>query len=180
MLNGNDPLVLFHFGKKVPTGIGLEFDIPIVATIENLIEAPPIPVYLSESFFGLIIDSESKNVDIATEVETLTNGETPKTNQKGASSSVTINLVGNKNSISLILLSAFIDLAFDKTSSQEYAITYMHGAVTIFRGLLKSYSVDQADGSDKLNVKIELTRGDSQPVKPAGVPAVPAVTGKIL
>lgn len=178
MLNGIDPIILFHYSKKLPTNIGLEFDIPIVSAIEEMIDFPPIPVYLSESLFGIVIDSESKNIDIQTDIETLTDGSAPKVNQRGANSTVSINLKGKKDSIPLTLLSAFLEQAFTKVSSQEYAITYLHGATTIFRGLLKSYAVDTQDNSDLQLIKIELTTGESQPQKTATVPSPTPILNK--
>lgn len=180
MLNGLDPIILFHYSKKVPTSLGFDFDIPLISAIEDMIDFPPIPIYLSESLFGIVIDQESKNIDIATEIETLSDGSAPKIHQKGASSQISIQMKGKKDSIPLTLLSAFLDQAFDKATSGEYAITYLHGATTLFRGLLKSYAVDTQDGTDLQLIKIELTSGESQPQKPASVPSPPPVTNKII
>lgn len=179
MLNGVDPLILFHFSKKVPN-IGLEFDIPIVAAIEDFIDFPPLPIYLSESFFGIVIDQESKNVDIATSIETLSDGKTPNITQKGSNSTVSIQFTGKKDAIPLTLLSAFIDQAFQRASSNEYAISYLHGATTLFRGLLKSYAIDQVEGTDKLSIKIELTSGESQPQKAGIIPSPTPLPNKII
>lgn len=183
MLNGIDPIILIHISKRTDVSAltGVEGLIPIVSSaIDDLIDFPPIPIYLSETLFGVVIDSESKNVDILTDFETKTEGTTVNVNQRGANSSVTITLTGKKDSIPITLLSAFIDLAFYKTSSKEYAISYLHGATTIFRGLLKSFAIDQVEGTDKLSIKIELTTGESKPQKPETVPSPPAIANKIL
>lgn len=183
MLNGVDPIILIHLSKRtdvvaLSTATGL---IPIVSNaLADLIDFPPIPIYLSESLFGIVIDAESKNVDIVTDFETKTDGTPVNVNQKGANSSISVNLTGKKDAIPITLLSAFIDLVFEKASSKEYAITYLHGATTIFRGLLKSFAIDQVEGTDKLSIKIELTTGESKPQKGAVVPSPPAIANKIL
>lgn len=183
MLNGLDPIILIHLSKRtdVIALSGVSGLIPIVSSaIDDLIDFPPIPIYLSETLFGIVIDAESKNVDIVTEFETKTDGTPANVNQKGANSSVSINMTGKKDSIPLTLLSAFIDLAYQRVSSKEYAITYLHGATTIFRGLLKSFAIDQVEGTDKLSIKIELTTGESKPQKSAIIPSPPAIPNKIL
>lgn len=76
-------------------------------------------------------------------------------------------------------VSAMIDQAFDKVSSSEYAITYLHGPITIFRGLLNSFSSEAVPGTDKLHIKIGLSRGTKNPTKPAAVPTVPGSPGII-
>lgn len=183
MLNGIDPIILIHISKRTDVSAltGVEGLIPIVsAALDNLIDFPPIPIYLSENLFGIVIDSESKNVDIITDFETKTDGTPANVNQKGANSSVSINLTGKKDSIPITLLSAFIDLVYFKVSSKEYAISYLHGATTIFRGLLKSFAIDQVEGTDKLSIKIELTTGESKPQKAGVVPSPAAIANKIL
>jgi len=185
MLNGIDPIIIFEFSKKVePTFVGptepsLLQRFSIVSHDPTVVAFPPIPIYLSETLTGLFIESEDKSIDIDTETETLTNGGTPDVNQKGISSVVTVNLVGKKNSIGLSLLSAMVDLLYEKVTSKEYTITYLHGATTVFRGLLHSYNVSQNAENDKLSIKFEISKGSKQPVKPPGVPAVVPSTGTI-
>lgn len=179
MLGGIDPIVIFQFSKKLPELSELIAKIPVVSQIPTVLDAPPIPIYLSERLTGIYIDSEDKNVDIATETETLSDGATPDVNQKGIASVVSINIVGKKDSIGLTLLSAMIDLLFDKVTSKEYAITYLHGATTVFRGVLHSYSVNQNAGDDRLLIKIELSKGSKTPVKPESVPVVGGIVGTL-
>lgn len=180
MLNGLDPIILIQFSKRTDRLNNPEFNIPVEATIKSMIDLPPIPIYLSERIFGIVIDSESKNVDIKTDFETKTNGEAVDVKQKGANSSVTINITGKKDSIPITLLSSFIDFAYAKVTSEEYTITYLHGAITIFRGLLKSFAIDQVDGTDKISIKIELTTGETQPQKSNTAPSPPALSNKII
>jgi hypothetical protein len=181
MLNGIDPIIIFQISKNVdPTFIGPQNSqigrIPIISQIPTLVDQPPIPIYLSESLTGLLIETESKSVDLRTEVDTLSNGTEADVNQKGVGSSVTVNIVCNKNSIGMQLFSAMIDLIFDKASSKEYAITYIHGATTIFRAKIESYLVNQSSDSDRMSITVVLSKGAKTPVKTSSVPQVEALS----
>lgn len=173
MLGGIDPIIIFHRYKKFvnpqdqPGFIGPKK--PEVAGIEPVyVPLPPIPIYLSEQLTGIFIDAESKNIDIETETQTFNDGTTPNVNQKGIASGISISMKANKDSIGLVLLSSFMDSLFDKVTSKEYAITYIHGATTIFLGLLHTFAVDQDADTDLLKIKIELSKGQTQPQKVVG------------
>lgn len=175
MLNGIDPIIIFQFRKKEsaeligPRSPNGQFErswtygIPIISEVPTFVEQPPIPIYLSENLTGLFIDTEAKNVAVGTTTETITDGGKPRTIQKGASSTVQVALKAKADSIGLILLTAMIDLLFEKVTSQEYAITYMHGATTIFRGLLEQFNVSEISGTDLVSINFELTRGEKDP-----------------
>lgn len=181
MLNGIDPIIIFQFNKALPESVTQALaKIPIVSEIPASLPLPPIPIYLSENLTGLFIDTESKSVDIDTNVETLTDGTAPEITQKGISSIVSVSLTANKNSIGLSLLSAMIDLLFEKCSSREYSITYLHGATTIFRGLLQSYQVSQSADTDLLNIQFEISKGQKTPEPPTPNIEVPNVPGETL
>lgn len=166
MLNGIDPVIIIQLSKLAPNvGEFLKEKIPSSARVPTLLEQPPIPIYLSESLTGLFIDSEDKNVDINTDIETLSDGSQPEVNQKGIGSSVTVQLKGKRDSVGLILLSAVMDLVFEKVTSKEYSVTYMHGATTIFRGNVMGYQVNQNAGSDLLSVSLTISKGQKQPSK---------------
>lgn len=180
MLGGKDPIIIFQFSKLLPSVGEVIAKIPIVSEIPTLIDAPPIPIYLSETLTGLLVDTEAKNVDIESHVETMSDGDSPVINQKGINSSVSISLTGKKDSVGLTLLSAMIDILFDKASSKEYNVSYLHGAVTVFRGVIQSYQVQQNSNEDKLSITIELSKGQKQPAKPSGIPETPRIDGAIL
>lgn len=179
MLGGIDPVIIFQFSALVPTLSSQLSKIPIVSEIPTVIDQPPIPIYLSETLFNIVIDGESKNVDIDTTTETMTDGTAPQVTQKGIQSGISIAIEGKKDSVALILLSAMIDQAFEKVTSKEYAITYIHGPITIFRGLLSSYSAETVPGTDKISIKIGLTKGQKDPTKPASIISVPGNPGII-
>lgn len=179
MLNGIDPIIIFQFGKILPSVSEVLAQIPVVSSIPTIVDQPPIPIYLSQSLTGLHIMTEEKSVDIETSTETMTDGSTPSIEQKGISSLIKVSLVANKESLGVALLSAMIDQVYEKASSKEYSITYLHGAVTIFRGVLHSYSVNQNANEDKLDITFEISKGAKTPQKAADVPVVGKTTGAV-
>lgn len=178
MLNGIDPIIIFQIYKKVSAPAEALAEVPLSTKVDQFLAQPPIPLYLSEELTGLIIESESKNIDASTQTETQANGGNPEIIQGGVSSMVTVDLIANKNSLGVTLFSAMADLIFDKLTSKEYSITYLSGATTVFNGLLHSFSVSQDRNSERLSIKVELSRG---PVRTTGVasplPKVTPVTG---
>lgn len=183
MLGGIDPVIIFQFSRNVdesfvgppePSPIAR---IPVISQIPTVVDEPPIPIYLSESFTGIYIDTEDKNIDIQTETETRTDGQAPDVNQKGIANIVTVNLLAKKTSIYLAVLSVMSDVLFDKVTSKEYAVTYMHGPIIVFRGLLHSISLSQNSDNDLMSVKIEITKGSKNPTKASPIAAVPGSTG---
>lgn len=182
MLNGVDPIIIFQFKKLAPyLGSTIE-KIPIISQIPDLIALPPIPVYFgrdSQSLIGLYIDSESKNVDIQTTTETQTDGTPPNVDQKGIANVVSINLFGKRNSVQLALLTTLVDQIFDRVTSKEYAISYLNGPITIFGGVLHSYSVEQNADNDLVNVKIELSKGQKEPTPKPTVGAVTPIPNAV-
>lgn len=181
MLGGLDPIIIFEFYKKIDlTPPGADGKIPVAAqkTLQ-FVPLPPIPIYLSESLTGLFIAKESKSIDIGTDTETFINGETPDTLQKGIQSGVKVTLNCKKDSIAMMILSSVIDLIFDKVTSKEYAITYLHGPTTIFRAVMHNFSVDTSADNDLMEVNFELSRGFKQPTPTSPVPTVPGSSGSI-
>lgn len=180
MLGGLEPIVIFQFSKlsggKLSETIA---KIPLISEGSTLISQPPIPLYLSAELTGLEIESEDKNVDIETDVETLSDGEEPNVNQKGISSVISINLLAKKDSIYLSVLSAMINQIFDKVTSKEYAISYLNGPITVFRGVLHSFQVNQTSQNDLMSIKIEISKGQKQPEKKVKGPTLEPVKAAI-
>jgi hypothetical protein len=127
MLNGISPLLIFNFKKLLPqqdvSGI------PLLNKLTDSIPLAPIPIYLDERYglvpplaggnlpsigSGIVITSHGKNIDVGTKAETKVDGTTPSATQEGLNSVVTINMLSNKNSISLSVLIALCDLVFPK------------------------------------------------------------------
>jgi hypothetical protein len=180
MLNGIDPIIIFQFKKAFPSVSDALAKIPLVSQIPTVVEAPPIPIYLSEDLTGLFIDSESKSIDSDTTTETKTDGSAPDINQKGINSVVKIEIVANKNSLGLTLLTALSDLLYEKLTSKEYSVTYLNGAVTVFNGLIHSFSIQQSANNELYNISIEISRGQyKSPTKVELVPTVSPSTGAL-
>lgn len=179
MLGGIDPVIIIHLKKRVePSGAFVSL-IPVVSQTPTLVDLPPIPIYLSEKLFNIAIGGTSKSIDIETDTETLTNGAPPDVNQKGIQSSVEVSIEGRQDSVALTLLSAMIDQVYDRVSSKEYAISFMYGATTIFQAVLHSFSSETVDGTDKLLIKIKLSKGNKNPTKDSPIPSVPGSSGTI-
>lgn len=172
MLGGIDPILIFQFSKLTPSELTSISKIPIVSTIVNKIGLPPIPIYLSESLTGLHVESEEKSIEVETRPETLSNGDDPSVNQKGLASIVRVNLICNKNSIGLTLLSAVADLIFPKVTSREYSLSYLHGATTVFGGLLHSYNVTAAADSELMMIRMEISKSTNKTVEKKANPSV--------
>lgn len=177
MLNGIDPIIIFEFSKLTELQKQKVSKIPIVSSIVNTIGLPPIPIYLSEKLTGLYIDTEDRNIDIDTTVDTLPNGADPLVNQKAINSVVRITMVASKDSIGLTLLAALCDLVVPKVSSKEYSITYLHGATTVFRGLLHSFAINQNSNDELYHITVEISKNSTTKkttvpeVKPVGTAA---------
>jgi hypothetical protein len=172
MLNGIDPIIIFNFKKASFLSEALS-KIPLVSDVISTTDLPAIPIYLSESLTGICIDTEDKSIEVDTNIDTVTNGDTPVINQKAISNTVKIGMTANRDSIGVMLFAALTDLVFPKLTSKEYSITYLHGAVTVFGGMLHSFSITQNAENTLYTISLEL-------VKPGGPkgPQIPIV-GKI-
>jgi hypothetical protein len=179
MLNGIAPIIIFQFKKKVPAQTSTpDVGPPFVSEEEVFVDLPPIPIYLDDNLTGLLITDESKSVDAQTDVETKTDGSNPDVNQKGISAVTRINLQARKDSIGVTLLAAMSDLLLEKMTSKEYSVTYLNGAVTIFQGLIHSFSINQTADKDLYDIQIEISRGPvKSPTKVELIPTVGKSTG---
>ncbi len=159
MLNGLDPIIIFQFAKNIyKTDLATGSKIPVSDGILSSLPLPFIPIYLSETLSGIYIDTEDKSIDIETTIDTGLISDIAKTNQRGIGTSIKITMKAAKGSIGLILFSALSDLVFPLVTSKEYAITYLHGAITVFSGLLHSLSINQESGSELYNISMELIK----------------------
>ncbi len=162
MLGSIDPIIIFQIYKLIDV-----VPVPPAPTIplasdkakQKKVTFAVIPIYLSEELTGVFIDSEAKNIDIDTNTDSLSSGEAALVNQKALGSVTTVNLVAKRGSVGLTILLALAEQIIDKVTSQEYEVTYMHGAVTVFGGLIHGFSVDQGTDNDLYKIKLELSRG---------------------
>jgi hypothetical protein len=183
MLNGIDPILIFNFTKLTKEAKDRIAKTPITADIISQFDLPAVPIYLSERLTGIYIDTEDKNVDVDTSIETLTLSEDPKLNQRGINNTVKITMLAAKDSIGLTLLSAMTDFVFPKVTSREYSITYLHGAITVFKGLLHSFAITQESGTTLYRITLELIRPGIVPKQPIpelnNTKGVQLVSGKV-
>jgi hypothetical protein len=159
MLNGIDPILIFQLYKLLPSTQATIANIPLTSEVKKKATFAVIPIYLSEKITGIYIDHEGKNIDINTDTNSLTDGSPALINQKTLGSITTIELVAKQGSVGLTILLALTELLLDKVTSQEYEVTYMHGAVTVFGGLVHSFSYDMGTNDDLYKIKLELSRG---------------------
>ena len=167
MLNGLDPLIIINFKKLLP-GIPTQ-GIPLLKNLGDSIPLAPIPIPLSErnlgitsrGNLGIYVRSHNKNVDFKTDVETNAEGESTKVYQTGLASSVTINMVSKKDSVALIVLSTMMDLIFPKCTSEEYSISYINGPMTVFGGLVESFSILGNDTNDLVDLVLVISKAPS-------------------
>lgn len=178
MLNGIDPIIIFNFKKIIPAATVTKAETPLTDDQPSIL-LPVIPMYLSERLTGVLINSESKSVIIQTDTETKSNGTKPENNQKGVENTVKIEMTASKDSIGVSLFGAMSDLIFEKVTSKEYSITYLHGAVTVFGGLLHGFSINQSDDSDLYKMTLELIKPAATATQATGITNVPKVTGAV-
>jgi hypothetical protein len=174
VLNGLEPILIFTFYKASAAVTASK--IPIANDLGlNRLSLPPIPIYLSEKATGIYIDSEDKNLDIETNMEGLRTGDEPSVTQKPIGTTITVNMEANKDSLGLTLLSALCELLLPKLVSKEYGITYIHGPTIIFNGLLHSYSTSVDSNTDKMKIKLEISKDASKKASAIEVPKIPGL-----
>lgn len=189
MLNGVAPILIFHFYNKDVAG--LLSGIPFGAEIGDAVGIP-VPIYLDERITGIYVDSESRGVDLVTEVEPVldkdpTTGEVqkPQVKQTALDSQITVYMFARRDSIMLTAFLALSDMVLSRVVSQEYGITYLNKSTTIFNGLLQRFST--SNGADDDLIRIEMTFSNAKQegtqaaatASAATTPPIPKVTGAV-
>jgi hypothetical protein len=180
MLNGIDPILIFNLSKNVAfVKSAIEKKIPVASAILDKINLPAIPVYLGQGITGIQIDTEDKSLEIETSMETSANsGEASFINQRGLNNTVKVTMIAEKDSVGLTLLSALADFVFPLVTAKEVTITYLHGPITVFGGLLHSFNINQNASNTLYTISMELIRvGIAQP---SPIPQIPATPNTIL
>lgn len=184
MLNGVDPLLIFHFYNKG----ALDFlsDIPFAKTITNLVGVP-IPIYLSERLTGIYVDTETRGIDVTTKVDPTTEKdpltlevETPTVTQTAIDSTVQISMFATRDSILLTALIAMAEMILSRLITQEYGISYINGSTVIFNGLLHRFqtTINRNDDLVRIDFTLSNAKKDSPTPKVGPVP-VTKVTGAL-
>jgi hypothetical protein len=184
MLNGIDPIIIFHFYNK--GAIDVLSDLPFGAAIADAVGLP-IPIYLSESLTGIFVDSESRGIDVETKVDPITEKDPltlevlpPVVNQTAVDATTTISLVASRESVILSVLIALCEMVVSRLVTQEYGITYLNGPTAIFNGLLHRFQTN-VNRNDTL-VRIEFTLSNAkkeQPTPKLSPPPIPNFRGAI-
>lgn len=178
MLGAISPVIIIGFKRLIPTLPDALGKIPVVSDVLRSIPLVPIPIYLDPDLTGLQLDTNNKSIDAETDTQTLSSGGFAQSNQKGLSSLVTINLIGEKDSIGLNIVSALMDQIFQKLTSKEYSITYINGGILIFGGLLHSFSINQSADTTKFDIQIQISNASDTGTKPpVAAPDVAGQTG---
>ena len=158
MLNGLDPILIFSFYKNA-SEVQASSGVSIAdASFVQKLSLPPIPIYLSEKLTGIYIESEEKNIDIDTNVDSGLNAELAIFTQKPINSSVKITMNATKDSVGLSILSAMADLLLPKITAKNYDVTYLNGASTVFGGLIHSFAISQEANSTLMKVVLEIIK----------------------
>lgn len=153
MLNGVAPIFIFTV-EPIPKLVNALSGIPVIDEI-----APtgiPIPIYLDEQVTGLYVDTEEKSIDIDNDI-VQTNSGKGKAFQTPLESMVTINLIGKKDSIALMVLLAMNDLIFSKLK-YGYGITYLNGSTAVFNGLLKTFAQSSNSNDELVRITMQISK----------------------
>ena len=167
MLNGVAPILIFTF----PPVLGIDFSkilggIPLVKDVFSNIGIP-LPIYLDERLTGIYIESESKSIDIDTDITPKyeTNsaggiGTTTLINQSGINNLVTINMLASTDNLLLSVLIALNDMVFSKLVSGKYSISYLNNSTLIFKGLLHSFQTSSSSGDTLLKITMQIQKNE--------------------
>lgn len=178
MLGGIAPILIFYFPTKIKIpGVNALSGIPILDQLPTQLGVP-IPVYLDENLTGILVDTESKAIDIDTVAQQRNDGGPPLVNQRGLNNLVTINMIAKRDSIILAMLLALNDMIFQRVVSREYSVSYTNGPTTIFGGLLHGFSSTAEADTDLVNITMQISKSSEQGTAPPNTVAVlPKITG---
>lgn len=163
MLGGVAPILIFTFPPTLGINLGkLLGGIPVIG--DGLSEVGvPIPIYLDENLTGIYIESESKSLDIDTDIVPVyrTNGSVSNfINQSGINNLVTVNMIASKDSVILSVLLALNDMIFSKLVSGKYKLSYINGTTLIFGGLLHSFNVNASSDDTLLKISMQIQKNN--------------------
>lgn len=185
MLGGVAPILIFTFPPNTGTDLQRVLGgIPLIGDSLSDLVGIPIPIYLDENLTGIYIESESKALDIDTDIVPVyrtdnTKATTNFINQSGINNLVSVNMVASKDSLILSVLLALADMVFTKLVSGKYKLSYINGTTLIFGGLLHSFSVQGSSDDTLLKIQMQIQKNNQN--KPnivsqyLNVPAVPGV-----
>ncbi len=184
MLNGVDPIIIFHFYNK--GAIDFLADIPFASAITDLVGIP-IPIYLSERLTGIYVDTETRGIDVQTKVDPVTEKDPltlevlpPQVTQTGLDSTVSISMFASRDSILLTAIIAMMEMILSRLVTQEYGISYINGSTVIFNGLLHRFqtTINRNDDLVRIDCTLSNAKKDSPTPKVGPIP-ITKVTGAL-
>ena len=147
MLNGLDPVIIFTLGTKVKLTIGTE---------EKEVFTPiaPIPFYLSERLFDIVIDEPEQSINI--DVDTTDK----KSYEKKNGSDVRFTIRAPKNNVLIKAFLALFETVYNKAEA-AYMMTVYYDDVFMLDASLKDFSKRIIDGTDTREISFTLTNRPS-------------------
>lgn len=165
MLGGIAPILIFSFPSD--TGLNLGKVLGGIPLIED--SAPnlgiPIPIYLDEKLTGMYIESESKSLDIDTDITPIYRNNNTKDvtnfiNQSGINNLVSVNLLASRDSLVLSVLLSLGDMILNSLVKGKYSLSYINGPTLVFNGLLHSIT-DQSNSNDTLcRIQLQIQKNN--------------------
>jgi predicted histidine transporter YuiF (NhaC family) len=180
-LGGTAPIIIFRFNLIADTAIFKAVSgIPVISDYVAKNIGLPIPFYLDEQRTGVLVNGEDKSMEIQNNTQNKADGKKAEVTQRGIDSTITINMTARKDSFVLAALIAMTDIAFQKTVSKEYSISYLNGPVAIFDTLLAGVTLTSNPDNTKVDLSIRLSRAQEQTTKiETGLPDIPKETASI-
>jgi hypothetical protein len=178
MLGGVAPILIFSFSPQITqSAFGGIAGIPVVGDVlPNL--GIPIPLYLDENLTGIYVESESKAIDIDTNVQPRYDGKPPSIDQRGLQNLVTVNLIATQQSVVLTVILGLIDMIFQRVVQASYKVSYINGATTVFGGLLHGFQTQQGSNDNLIHITLQIQKGKENVPNPPNVTSVlPKITG---
>ncbi len=182
MLGGIDPILIFNFPiiPEIPQIPLANAGIPIASDSILSSIGVPVPIYLSEAITGIIIESETRGLDVRTNTDAKVDGKTPTVEQVGLDNVITINMVASRSNVVLTVLLSLCDLAFSRVISKQYGISYLSGSTIVFNGLLKGFNTSASNNDDLVHITLEISKANQKGTSLANpVLQVNAVQGAI-
>lgn len=156
MLGGVDPVLIFQTAALGRSPLASLSGVPILGNALPTLSLP-VPIYLSEKGTGIYVESESVSADVATDVTYTPDGDL-NANQQAIGSSLTITLVAKRSAPLLSVLLAFMDSCLTLVTAKKYAVTYVNGPISVFNGLIESFSQNADRNTDLIRMTLVLAR----------------------
>lgn len=184
MLNGVDPIIIFHFYNKGV--VDLLSATPFGASLAS-VAGLPIPIYLSEQFTGIFVDNETSSIDVVTKVDPQTEKDPitqevlpPIVTQTAVDVTTSISLVANRESVLLSVFIVLCEMIISKLTTQEYGITYLNGPTAIFNGLLHRFNTTVNRNDTLVRIDFVLSNAKKeQPTPKVTPPPIPKIVSEL-